>query len=237
MTGYLLQDDEEYYYIYRQQMGSLTPDRARDLRQRGRLSVRGHQEARTDPCRQGGGPGRHIDYLDANDEPVFYTYRHSTEISALVAKLAEGAPEYDFTTDDGVEHTLWIVRDRESIDRLTGLFAPIAPLYVADGHHRSAAASRVRELRRAANPRHDGSEEYNSFLTVIFPDDEMTIMPYNRVVDDLNGLSAGEFLVRMVELFEVTPWPGAASRTGGTVSGCTWKGSWYELTPPSRFLR
>ena len=229
--GVLLQDDEEYYYIYRQKMGSLTQTglvtcASIDDYQTG--VIKKHELTRADKEED---RVRHIDYLDANDEPVFYTYRHNAEISALVAKLAEGVPEYDFTTGDGVEHSLWIIRDRQSINRLTGLFAPIAPLYVADGHHRSAAASRVRELRRAANPRHDGSEEYNSFLTVIFPDDEMTIMPYHRVVDDLNGLSTGEFLVRMVELFTVIPVAGRCEPDRRHCFGMFLEGSWYELAP------
>jgi uncharacterized protein (DUF1015 family) len=229
--GILVQDLEECYYVYRQRMGRLLQTglvacASVDDYQSG--IIRKHELTRADKEED---RVRHIDCLDANDEPVFYTYRHNPEISTLVAKLAEGEPEYDFITDDGVEHMLWLVRDKEQIGRLTSLFAAIAPLYVADGHHRSAAASRVRELRRAANPAHSGSEEYNSFLTVIFPDDEMTIMPYNRVIDDLNGLSACDFLGRIGGTFEVTPAPERCEPGRRHTFGMYLQGAWYCLTP------
>lgn len=229
--GILVQDREECYYIYRQKMGTLLQTglvtcASVDDYQSG--VIKKHELTRADKEED---RVKHIDYLDANDEPVFYTYRHNPEITALIARLAQGTPEYDFTTDDGVEHMLWVIRDREQIDRLTALFAAITPLYVADGHHRSAAASRVRELRRAANPGHTGTEEYNTFLTVIFPDDEMTIMPYNRVVDDLNGFSTGEFLARIGEAFDVTSLPGRCAPDRQHIFGMYLPGSWYCLAP------
>jgi uncharacterized protein (DUF1015 family) len=229
--GILVQDPEECYYIYRQRMGNLIQTglvtcASVDDYQSG--VIRKHELTRADKEED---RVKHIDRLDANDEPVFYTYRHNPEITTLLAKLAEGTPEYDFTTDDGVKHLLWVIRDRQEIVRLTALFAAIAPLYVADGHHRSAAASRVRELRRAANPGHRGTEEYNTFLTVIFPDDEMTIMPYNRVVDDLNGLSACDFLARIDKAFEVSPSPGHSAPDRRHTFGMYLQGNWYRLTP------
>jgi len=172
---------------------------------------------------------RHIDALDANDEPVFYTYRHDPAITALVGQVTAGAPLYDFTTDDGVSHALWVIADAALIGELTKRFAAIPTLYVADGHHRSAAASRVRDLRRAANPAHNGSEEYNFFLTVIFPDDEMTIMPYNRVVQDLHGRSVAEFMARVGEHFEVTPIRSALTPVRRHQFGMYLAGKWYEL--------
>ena len=227
----LIQDPEECYYIYRQRMGNLLQTglvtcASVDDYQAG--IIKQHELTRADKEED---RVKHIDRLDANDEPVFYTYRHNPEITALVAKLAEGPPEYDFITDDGVEHVLWVVRDQERVDRLTTLFASIAPLYVADGHHRSAAASRVRELRRAANPGHHGSEEYNTFLTVIFPDDEMTIMPYNRVVADLNGFSTCDFLARLGEAFDVSPTERRFQPDRRHTFGMYFQGSWYRLAP------
>ena len=229
--GILVQDPQEYYYIYRQRMGNLLQTglvtcASVDDYQSG--VIRKHELTRADKEED---RVKHIDRLDANDEPVFYTYRHSTEISSLVARLAEGTPEYDFTTDDGVEHMLWVVRDRAQVDRLTTLFAPVSPLYVADGHHRSAAASRVRELRRAANPGHKGDEDYNTFLTVIFPDDEMTIMPYNRVVDDLNGLTACDFLTHIGESFDLMPAQGRYQPERRHRFGMYLQGEWYRLSP------
>ncbi|HEY5512355.1 MAG TPA: DUF1015 family protein, partial [Geomonas sp.] len=173
---------------------------------------------------------RHIDALNANDEPVFYTYRNDCVITEAIGKITSQAPLYDFTTDDGVSHALWTVADGAQIQMLTARFAAIPTLYVADGHHRSAAASRVRDLRKNANPQHSGKEEYNFFLTVIFPDNEMTIMPYNRVVKDLNGRSVAEFMARVAERFEVTPITGALSPARRHQFGMYLSGKWYELS-------
>jgi uncharacterized protein (DUF1015 family) len=227
--GILTQDPEPCYYIYRQKMGpyvqtGLVVCAAVDDYESG--AIKKHELTRADKEED---RVRHIDRLDANDEPVFYTFRHSAEIGALVASLASGEPEYDFVTGDGVSHTLWTVRDRSAVERLTALFAGVETLYVADGHHRSAAACRVRDLRRRGNPGHTGEEEYNSFLTVIFPDDEMNIMPYNRVVRDLNGASVESFLARVAERFEIekTEERSPARRHD---FGMYLAGTWYRLT-------
>ena len=229
--GVLVQEEHPCYYIYRQKMGALLQTglvtcTSVDDYQSG--VIRKHELTRADKEED---RVRHIDALDANDEPVFYTYRHDPELSGLIASLAQGTPEYDFTTSDGVEHLLWVVREQEQIHRLTALFAASPTLYVADGHHRSAAAGRVRELRRGATPGHQGSEEYNTFLTVIFPDDEMTIMPYNRVVNDLNGLSPCDFLARLAQAFTVTPLTGRGEPDRRHSFGMYLEGSWYSLTP------
>ncbi|HJV65130.1 MAG TPA: DUF1015 family protein [Geomonas sp.] len=227
--GVLLQDESDCYYVYRQKMGSLTQTglvvcAGVDDYQSG--AIKKHELTRADKEED---RVRHIDLLNANDEPVFYTYRHHPEITAMVAKATGQAPLYDFTTADGVSHTLWSITDRTVIDLLTKSFAAIPTLYVADGHHRSAAASRVRDLRKNANPNHNGSEEYNFFLTVIFPDDEMTIMPYNRVVKDLNGHSVAEFMARVAERFDVTPIQGALSPAERHQFGMYLSGKWYQL--------
>jgi uncharacterized protein (DUF1015 family) len=229
--GTLVRDEEERYYVYRQRMGAFTQTglvacASVDDYQSG--VIRKHELTRADKEED---RVRHIDCLDANDEPVFYTYRHDPAIAALLAEVAGGTPEYDFTTDDGVSHTLWVVRERARIDELTARFAGIATLYVADGHHRSAAASRVRDLRRAANPAHTGREAYNFFLTVIFPDDEMTIMPYNRVVKDLNGLSIAEFIVACGRKFEISPVAGPVAPAERHLFGMYVDGKWYEMVP------
>ncbi len=236
--GILVQDDLECYYIYRQRMGELLQTglvtcTSVDDYQAG--VIKKHELTRADKEED---RVRHIDYLDANDEPVFYTYRHNPELTALIAGLAEGTPEYDFVTEDGVGHQLWVVRGSEEIRRLTDLFASIVPLYVADGHHRSAAASRVRELRRGATQAHTGNEEYNTFLTVIFPDDEMTILPYNRAVSDLNGLTVVDFLSRIAHSFQVTPLLGRFHPEKRHTFGMYLQGKWYQLTPhPGTFDR
>jgi len=229
--GVLLQDETECYYVYRQKMGALTQTglvvcAGVDDYQTG--AIKKHELTRADKEED---RVRHIDVLNANDEPVFYTYRNDPAITAAIAQVTAGTPLYDFTTGDGVSHALWSIADRELVDTLTRRFADIPTLYVADGHHRSAAASRVRDLRKNSNPDHSGAEEYNFFLTVIFPDNEMTIMPYNRVVKDLNGRSVAEFMARVAERFEVTPLPGALSPTQRHQFGMYLADKWYELVP------
>jgi uncharacterized protein (DUF1015 family) len=172
---------------------------------------------------------KHIDYLDANDEPVFYLSRSSAEIEAIISGIAAASPEYDFTTDDGVNHTLWIVADQGQIGRLTALFAAVPSLYVADGHHRSAAAGRVRELRRQKDPGHTGQEEYNVFLTVIFPETQLNIMAYNRAVKGLNGRSPAEFMARVEEDFTLLPSPVPVVPCERHQFGMYLEGSWYQL--------
>jgi uncharacterized protein (DUF1015 family) len=227
--GVLLQDETERYYVYRQKMAGITQTglvvcAGVDDYQSG--AIKKHELTRADKEED---RVRHIDALNANDEPVFYTYRNDSVITEAIGKITSEAPLYDFTTDDGVSHTLWTVADSAQIQMLTARFAAIPTLYVADGHHRSAAASRVRDLRKSANAQHSGKEEYNFFLTVIFPDNEMTIMPYNRVVKDLNGRSVAEFMARVAERFEVTPIPAALSPERRHQFGMYLAGKWYEL--------
>ncbi len=229
--GTLVQDREECYYVYRQKMGvieqtGLVVCAGVDDYESG--VIKKHELTRADKEED---RVKHIDYLDANDEPVFYTYRNDPAITALVAGVAAGEPTYHFITGDGVAHTLWIIAERAVIDDLTQRFAAIETLYVADGHHRSAAAGRVRALRRAANPGHTGSEEYNWFLTVIFPDSEMNIMPYNRAVKDLNGHSVAELITRIGDCFAIAPAAKGSRRPGGMSSACTWRGAGISSSP------
>ncbi|MBJ6752640.1 DUF1015 domain-containing protein [Geomonas anaerohicana] len=229
--GVLQQDETERYYVYRQKMGNITQTglvvcAGVDDYQTG--TIKKHELTRADKEED---RVKHIDALNANDEPVFYTYRNDPALTATIDKVTKAAPLYDFTTDDGVSHALWDIADPKLIDSLTKSFAAIPTLYVADGHHRSAAASRVRDLRKDANPKHTGREEYNYFLTVIFPDNEMTIMPYNRVVKDLNGRGVAEFMARVGEHFEVTPVAAAVKPGERHQFGMYLGGKWYELTP------
>jgi uncharacterized protein (DUF1015 family) len=214
--GVMVPDEAEYYYVYRQVMGGLVQTglvacSAVDDYQSG--VIRKHELTRQD---KEDDRVRHIDSLDANDEPVFLTYRAVPAIDDLVAAASAAEPEYDFVASDGVRHTLWVIRDRTAIDSLSNHFAAVSPLYVADGHHRSAAASRVRDIRAAATVEHTGREEYN--------------MPYNRVVRDLNGLSIAEFMARVAEKFEVTPLPKAVEPSESHCFGMFLGGKWYELS-------
>ncbi|HEY6872658.1 MAG TPA: DUF1015 family protein [Geobacteraceae bacterium] len=229
--GVLVQDRAECYYVYRQRMGGITQTglvvcAGVDDYQSG--VIKKHELTRADKEED---RVRHIDCLDANDEPVFLTCKDDPAIGRIIGEATSASAEYDFTTDDGVTHTLWVVAERERIDALTTLFGRIPALYVADGHHRSAAASRVRDLRKAASPAHCGKEEYNYFLTVIFPDNEMNIMPYNRVVHDLNGNSVAEFMARVASRFDITPAHAVVEPSRRHQFGMYLAGRWYELSP------
>jgi len=233
-NGILVPEETECFYVYRQRMGTviqtgLVVCAGVDDYQHG--VIKKHELTRADKEED---RVKHIDYLDANDEPVFYTYCSDSSNKAIAAQIEEIAgrePVYDFTTDDGLAHTLWVVDDRVEIACLTDYFAAIPNLYVADGHHRSAAASRVREIRRNGNAGHNGNEEYNFFLTVIFPDKEMNVMPYNRVVKDLNGHNIAEFMVAMARKFEITPVRQPLNPVQRHQFGMFLAGKWYELLP------
>lgn len=228
--GVLLQDPEEYYYVYRQIMCGVTQTGlvvCSDVGDYQSGVIKKHELTRADKEED---RVKHIDFLDANDEPVFYTYRHVPEIDRIIKGIVSASPEYDFTTGDGVSHTLWVVSEQGTIAQLTELFASIPCLYVADGHHRSAAASRVRDMRKSSNSAHNGTEEYNSFLTVIFPDNELNIMPYNRAVKDLNGHSLAEFMAHVARCFEITPLTERLEALQRHTFGMYLSGRWYELS-------
>jgi uncharacterized protein (DUF1015 family) len=226
----LLQDPIPCYYIYRQRMGNvvqtgLVACAAVDDYQSG--VIKKHEQTRADKEED---RVKHINLLDANDEPVFYIFRNNQQIEEILASVVNEPPDYNFSTADGVTHALWVVPDQYTIDKLTTLFAAIPNLYVADGHHRSAAASRVRDLRKAANPNHNGEEEYNYFLTVIFPESQLNIMPYNRVVKDLNGHDTTQFLAEVAKSFAVEKVAAAVAPDERHQFGMYLEGQWYQLT-------
>lgn len=232
----LVRDSEERYYIYRQRMGSIAQTglvacASVDDYQSG--VIKKHELTRADKEED---RVKHIDCLDANDEPVFYLYRNRPSINELVDGLTQEEPLYDFTADDSVTHTVWAVTDPALITRLSEEFSTIGTLYVADGHHRSAAASRVRELRKAARGNHMGDEEYNYFLTVIFPDHEMNVMAYNRAVRDLNGFSAEEFIARVADRFEVVPAASPVVPAERHLFGMYLMGRWFCLTAKAEIV-
>ena len=228
-SGVLTQDGHDCFYVYRQRMGSISQTglvvcASVDDYQSGVIKKHEHTRADKEEDRV-----KHIDYLDANDEPVFYLSRSCAEVEGIIEGVANGPPEYDFVSDDGVGHTAWIISEQALIDRLIVLFAAIPRLYVADGHHRSAAAGRVRELRRDRNPAHTGLEEYNSFLTVVFPENQLNIMPYNRAVKDLNGHTATDFIAQVKSRFETTFSPVPVIPTERHHFGMYLDDHWYHL--------
>lgn len=147
---------------------------------------------------------KHVRIVNANAEPVFFSYNAVPEIDNIVKEITlNSLPEYDFVADDGFGHKFWVIENRQTVEKLEKLFAEVPSFYVADGHHRTAAAALVGNEKKMQNPNHTGSEEYNFFMAVLFPDNQLTIIDYNRVVKDLNGLSKEEFLTRLEKIFEV----------------------------------
>lgn len=175
---------------------------------------------------------RHVDICNANTGPIFLCYKGQDEISAIIGKYKENQPEYDFVTEDGIANTVWVINNTEDCARLSQLLAGAGDFYIADGHHRCASAVNVAKMRREANPDFDGTEEFNFFLAVLFPADELEIMDYNRVVKDLNGNTEEEFIKIISEKFCVEPYnnDGAYHPEEKHSFGMYLGGKWYKLT-------
>lgn len=181
----------------------------------------------------------HFDVCDANTEPVFLTYRDDKRIRTIVEGFAaNNEPVYDLVSEDGIGHILWVVDDEAIVEALTGLFEEIPALYIADGHHRSASACKVGLKRRNENPDYNGNEEFNFFMAVIFPDNDLKIFDYNRVVKDLNGLSTGEFLERLEESGFIVEEKGADIYypEGKHIFAMYLENKWYKLTAEDRII-
>lgn len=173
----------------------------------------------------------HIRYTDMNAEPVFFTYRANAEIDVLVRTKTDAPPVYDFTADDGIQHRFWVVKDSEWISRITALFEAIPQVYVADGHHRTAAAALVGQERKESNPEHTGGEEYNFFLSVLFPEDQLKIFDYNRVIKDLNGLTSAELMARLSDSFDIEEKGSEPYRPEAIhVLSMYLEGKWYRMS-------
>ena len=230
--GWLVQDDTEMYYIYAQTMDGRTQYglvAAANVDDYMTGKIKKHELTRRD---KEDDRMIHVRIQDANIEPVFFEYPDVTEMNEIVENIVKTTePEYDFIAADGFGHTFWAIRDAAINARITEIFANIPALYVADGHHRTAAAARVGAEKRENNPNHTGNEEYNFFLAVIFPESQLKIIDYNRVVHDLNGLTPDEFLARVSESFDVVEMgteiykPKALHNFGMYLDG-----KWYSLT-------
>lgn len=230
--GWLVQDKEDRYYIYAQTMEGRTQyglvacchfqDYLEGKIKKHELTRKDKEEDRM----------IHVRIQNANIEPVFFSYPHSDEIDKIVLGIVESKPaEYDFVAEDGFGHHFWTIDDKSVIERITNIFEKIPALYVADGHHRTAAAALVGEEKKKANPNHTGDEEYCYFLSVLFPDNQLKIIDYNRVVKDLNGLTAEELLAKLkkdfiveakgTEIYKPSALHNFSMYIGGT---------WYSLT-------
>lgn len=230
-TGILKQDTQPYYYLYgltmgnHKQIGLVAVANVNDYDSN---RIRKHEwtrpEKEDDRVRQ-------IDALNAQTGPVFLTYQHHRVIDNLVEQwIGHQPPLVKVTAADGIVHTLWLVDDSNTMNLITTTFDSMTCLYIADGHHRSAAASRVAALRRANPPQSTGEEAYNYFLAVIFPDEQLQILDYNRVVQDLNGLTVEEFLAQVNQAFEISLSNQAIKPQQRGEFGLFLKGQWYQLT-------
>ena len=171
----------------------------------------------------------HVNTCNANTGPIFLTYRNSEGINGIVnTYISENQPEYDFTAD-GVRQTVWVIIDKELVIKITMLFSDVEAMYIADGHHRCASAVRVGEMRRKENPDYNGNEEFNYFLAVAFPDNQLEIMDYNRVVKDLNGLSREEFISRLEKSFVCRKMDKMFKPNRRHTFGMLLDNQWYEL--------
>jgi uncharacterized protein (DUF1015 family) len=229
--GWLVQDQQAGCYIYAQTMNGKTQyglvvcayvdDYLNGVIKKHELTRRDKEEDRM----------KHVRVNDANMEPVFFAYPDNEQLSAIISKYVVAEPEYDFVAQgDGFRHQLWLIQDQNDLDAITSAFADIPYLYIADGHHRSAAAALVGAEKAKQNPNHKGDEEYNFFMAVCFPASQLTILDYNRVVKDLNGLSSLKFLSLLGENFVVTPMGAECYRPAKLHEFSLYlDGEWYKL--------
>lgn len=230
--GWLIQDSQELLYIYAQTMNGKTQygivgcagvtDYLNGIIKKHELTRKDKEEDRM----------KHVRITNANMEPVFFSYPAHKEIDAIVSDFVHNnSPVYDFVAPDGVGHHFWVIQDQAIISRIVRLFEGIPFTYVADGHHRTAAAALVGHEKKSSNSGHKGDEEYNYFLAVHFPDDQLSIIDYNRVVKDLNGLSKEEFLTKLQDVFDIlTVGPEIYKPCSLHNFGMYIDGTWYSLT-------
>ena len=231
--GINVREERPVYFIYRQVMGERAQagivgcasidDYEQNIIKKHELTRQDKEEDRV----------RHVDACNANTGPIFLTFRDDGSVTEFISSRMEAlAPLADFTADDGIRHTVWKIEDPGDIAWIREHFETVPAFYIADGHHRCASAYRVGKMRRAAKPDYDGTEEFNFFLSVLFPANELRIMDYNRVVKDLNGLAPEEFLTKVSEKFTVERLADEADRHPAakhTVS-CFLAGQWYSFT-------
>ncbi len=230
-NGWLIQDPDEHYYIYAQTMDGRTQygivlaanvnDYVNGVIKKHELTRRDKEDDRM----------RHVKVNNANIEPVFLAFPDNVALQQIIDKVSAGTPEYDFTSDDGFGHHFWVVNDPADEAVITAEFAAMPHLYIADGHHRSAAAARVGLEKAAADASHTGDEEYNFFMAVAFPASHLRIIDYNRVVRDLNGLTPAEFLKALEKDFIVEDKGTEIYRPAALHNFSLYlDGRWYSLT-------
>jgi uncharacterized protein (DUF1015 family) len=228
-AGVIVRDDKPCYYVYRIIMGEHVQTgivASASVAEYDNNRIKRHELTRTD---KEDDRVRQIEALNAQTGPVFLAYPDAPAIDAILQATVAGTPDADATADDGIRHTLWVIRDDATIAQVTRAFDALPALYIADGHHRSAAASRVAAARRSGNTTHTGDESYNYFLSVIFPAHALKIMDYNRVACDLNGLSKDELIAKISAAYTVTPASAPVKPAAHGEVGMYVAGQWYKL--------
>ena len=225
----LVKDDQANYYAYRlimdghEQIGLVAVASVADYDTN---RIRKHEFTR--PVKEDDRV-RQIDAVNAQTGPVLLAYPDAPIVDEILAKATQSEPAIQTTADDGVDHTLWLISNKEDIQALTEAFDAMHAIYIADGHHRSASASRICATRKAENPNHTGDEPYNYFLSVIFPHHQMKIFDYNRVIRDLNGLSEADLLERIAEKFSIEESSTPVKPTQNAEYGMYLQGKWFKL--------
>ena len=228
--GVLVRDPQESYYIYRLTMGSHVQTglvAAASVEAYDADRIKKHEFTR--PVKEDDRV-RQVEALNAQTGPVFLVYKANKVVDDILAQTSQQSPDVDVTARDGVRHEIWVLSDADKVAALTEAFDAMDAIYVADGHHRSAAGSRVGNSKKASNPAHTGNESYNYFLSVIFPHDQMQILDYNRVVKDLQGLSEESYMEKVAERFDVEAASQAVKPAKEAEFGMYLNKQWYKLT-------
>lgn len=238
-NGWLVQDKKPCYYVYAQTMEERTQyglvlcahtdDYAEGKIKKHELTRKDKEDDRM----------VHVKIQNANIEPVFFAYKDNSQLNEIVSRTVAAAPEYSFTDENGFGHSFWVIDDDATIEKITDIFTnKVNAFYVADGHHRTAAAARVGAEKRSGNAAHTGNEEYNYFMAVCFPETQLKIIDYNRVVKDLNGLTPEQFMTALEEDFTVTPYEGEGECHPSHLHNFSMYlgGKWYSMeTKPGRY--
>jgi uncharacterized protein (DUF1015 family) len=226
----LVQDSTPNLYVYAQTMGKHTQYGlvgCASVDEYWNNTIKKHELTRKDKeedrC-------THVRVTNAHSGPIFLTYRDNTEINTIIAGVTSHSPENDHVALDGIRHQSWVIKDKEVIGKIVSIFKTIPTLYIADGHHRSAAAARVGRERAKTNPNHRGDEEYNFFLAVYFPASQLRIMDYNRLVKDLNGMTKEEFFLKLKTKFDIVDASAEVKPAKKGDFGMYLEGKWYTLS-------
>lgn len=234
--GYLIKEQKASYYVYRltmegrEQTGIVG---CCDYQEYYDGRIKKHELTRT---AKENDRVRHVETQNANAEPVFFSYRGVQNINLLIQKIVTFEPVYNFVAEDEIKHELWIVNDDKDISLIEFEFNAVPDLYVADGHHRTAAAARVGQKKKDHNPDHKGTEEYNFFMAVLFSDDQLKIYDYNRVIQDLNGKSPLDFISELEETFYITKLLEASPPNEKGLFSMYLENQWYSLKPKDRIF-